>query len=401
MASVTTAEVLPPPVQQNNARVVQAQAQSQLWPSARSAASPAQFNAFSGISFAVSTPTLTGPASGGLPNPANMPYYQQVGNACGTTTLAEIMTYLGVTMHQGDIDPSIRRLNGMFTAPDDMIQFARNHGLSAEGYNNGTWDQIKNMIDSGCPVQAFVEGDQSVKVQDGGAAGNFSVDGMHYIAITGYGTDPTTGEQYVTYHDPNRTAEQRMSLSDFQKMWSNTPFGYHDYFIAYGANGTHLPAGNNDGIEAVQDAADGIANLTNGLNRIYSPDSVGSFLRGFPEVGGAIGQTIGGVVGGGLQIAGNWINNEVGDIPVLKNFVQPFGDGLSGAGAVIGDIGAGVGDSFSDFGSAVESLTHGDLEGFASNLGSSVIDPAEGVVNAIGDAAKSVGNAVEDAFGWL
>jgi hypothetical protein len=192
-----------------------------------------------------------------------------------------------------------------------------------------------------------------------------------------------------------------MSLSDFQKMWNNTPFNYHDYFIAYGANGAHLPAGNNEGIEAVQTAADGITNLTNGLNRIYSPDSVGSFLRGFPEVGGAVSQTIGGGVGGGLQIAGNWINNEAGGIPVLKNFVQPFGDALSGAGAVIGDLGNGDGQSFNDFGSAIESLSHGDLKGFASSLGSSLIDPAEGVVNTIGDAAKSVGHAVEDAFGWL
>jgi len=86
---------------------------------------------------------------------------------------------------------------------------------------------------------------------------------------------------------------------------------------------------------------------------------------------------------------------------VLKYFVQPFGDGLSGAGAFIGDIGNGVGQSFDDFGSAIESLSHGNLKDFASNLGSSVIDPAEGVVDAIGDAAKSVGHAVEDAFGWL
>jgi predicted double-glycine peptidase len=403
MTSVIPGGVVPPiPAQQNNARVVQGQVQAQLWPSAQPAASLAQFNALRGISFAVSTPALIGAASGSLPNAANMPCYRQIGNSCGTTTLAEIMTYLtGVKREQGDIDPSIRRMNGMFTAPDDMIQFARKHGLSAEGYNNGTWDQVKNMIDMGCPVQAFVEGDKSVKVDNGGTAGNFSVDGMHYIAITGYGTDPATGEQYVIYHDPNRTSEQRMSLSDFQKMWNSTPFGYHDYFIAYGANGTHLPAGNNDGIEAVQDAADGIANLTNGLNRIYSPDGIGSFLHGFPELGGAIGQTIGGGIGGGMQIAGNWINNEVHGMPVLKNFVQPFGDALSGAGAAIGDIGEGVGESFNDFGSAIESLSHGDLEGFASNLGSSVIHPVEGVVNSIGDTAKSVGQAVEDAFSWL
>jgi hypothetical protein len=390
------------PLQQNNARVAQGQVQSQLWSSAAPAASLAWLGAPAGVSFATSTPAVNGNSTGSLPNSGSMPHYRQVGNACGTTTLAEIMSYLGVHMEQKDIDPSIRRMGGMFTAPDDMINFARDHGLSAEGYNNGSWDQVKNMIDMGCPVQAFVEGDSSVNVTDNGNPGKFSVDGMHYIAITGYGTDPTTGEQYVTYHDPNRDdGDQRMSVSDFQKMWDNTPFNYHDYFIAYGKNGTHLPAGNNDGIEAVQTGADGITNLTNGLNRIYSPDGVGSFLRAFPEISGGLSQTIGGGVGGGMQIAGNWINNEVNGVPVLKQFVQPFGDVLSGAGAVIGDIGNGVGKSYDDFGSAIESLTHGNFGDFASGIASSVADPVEGVVDSLGDAAKSVGHAVEDAFSWL
>ena len=44
-----------------------------------------------------------------LPNVGNMPYYEQQGNACGTTTLAEIMSYLGVPMTQADIDAVIRR----------------------------------------------------------------------------------------------------------------------------------------------------------------------------------------------------------------------------------------------------------------------------------------------------
>jgi len=40
-------------------------------------------------------------------------------------------------MNQNDIDNVIRKMN-IFTAPDDMIQFAQDHGLSAQGYNNGT-----------------------------------------------------------------------------------------------------------------------------------------------------------------------------------------------------------------------------------------------------------------------
>ena len=95
-----------------------------------------------------------------------MPYYKQEGNSCGTTTLAEIMSYLGVPMTQADVDAGIRRMN-IFTAPDDMIEFARDHGLEAEGYNHGTWEEVKSMIDAGYPVQAMVNGDDSVSVNGG------------------------------------------------------------------------------------------------------------------------------------------------------------------------------------------------------------------------------------------
>jgi len=42
---------------------------------------------------AISTPATPGQTT--IPDPNKLPYYPQVGNACGTTTLAEIMSYLG------------------------------------------------------------------------------------------------------------------------------------------------------------------------------------------------------------------------------------------------------------------------------------------------------------------
>jgi len=80
------------------------------------------------------------------------------------------------------------------------------------------------MLDSGHPVQAMVNGDTSISVTDGGRPGQFSVGALHYIAITGHGTDPATGQEYITYHAPNRLTEQRMSISDFEKIWGNTDF---------------------------------------------------------------------------------------------------------------------------------------------------------------------------------
>jgi hypothetical protein len=333
-----------------------------------------------------------------LPNPLDMPFFKQHGNACGTTTLAEIMSYLGVQLTQDDVDAVIRRMN-TFTAPDDMIEFARQHGLEAEGYNHGSWEEIKSMIDSGCPVQAMVNGDDSVQVT--GGTGKFSVDGLHYIAITGYGKDPASGEEFVVYHDPNRTDEQRMSVADFQKMWGDVPGGYDNYFIGYGRAGANLPPGRDDGIESTNGVLNGVTNVTNGLDRIFSPDSFGGFIHGIPEfLGGAV-QTVGCFAGGLFQLAGGWLNHAVEGIPVLENFVQPFGDIFNGIGAVIGDVFNGFGEACDSIGGAFEDLFRGDVGGFVEGVGDAVGDVVGGVVNAVGDAVGAVGDAIGDLFsGW-
>ena len=333
-----------------------------------------------------------------LPDAGAMPYYVQQGNSCGTTTLAEIMSYLGVPETQGSVDDAIRRWN-TFTAPDDMLQFARDNGLSAEGYNNGTFDQVKSMIDAGHPVQALVNGDSSVSVNNGSA--NFSVNGLHYIAITGYGTDPATGEQYVTYHDPNRPTEQRMSVADFEKMWGNVPGGFHNYFNAYGPAGANLPPGNNDGIQSTQGVLSGVTNITNGLSRVFSPDNFGSFLHGIPEAAGGVIQTVGSGVGAILQLGAGWVNNAVSGIPVVQNIVQPVGDLVNGVGAAIGDVSNGFGEAANNVGQAFDNLGNGNVGGFFGSLGNAVGNVASGVGNAIGDAASSVGHAIGDFFsGW-
>jgi hypothetical protein len=159
------------------------------------------------------------------------------------------------------------------------------------------------------------------------------------------------------------------------------------------------PGGNGGSRPAL--ASDGLGKLAEGANRIYSPESVGSFLHGFSEVGGGFAQTPPDIPGSLLQGAGNWLR-EFGDAePIAKPIVAPFGDALIGAGSGLRDPARGIGDSFNDFGSAVESATHGDLKGVAANLGRSLLDPAKGVAGAVSDGVKSVGNAIKDAFSWL
>jgi hypothetical protein len=66
-----------------------------------------------------------------LPNLDNMPFYTTgQDDSGGTTTLSEIMSYLGTPVSQADIDHDIKRTKWL--APDDMIDFAREHGLKAK-----------------------------------------------------------------------------------------------------------------------------------------------------------------------------------------------------------------------------------------------------------------------------
>jgi hypothetical protein len=241
----------------------------------------------------------------------------------------------------------------------------------------------------------MVDGDNSVSVN---GTDKFSVNGLHYIAITGYGTDPATGQEYVIYHDPNRGTEQRMSVADFEKMWGDTPAGFHNYFIAYGAPGSNLPPGRDDGIEGVQGTLDGVANIANGADRIFSPDSFGSVVQGIPELFGGIVQTVGCGVGGILQIGAGWLNNAVDGIPILQNIVKPFGDVVSGAGAVLGDVFNGFGEACNSIGGAFGSLCNGDFGGFIGGVGDAAGDVVSGVGDAIGDAVSSVGDAISDLF---
>ena len=326
-----------------------------------------------------------------IPNEDSMPFYNQGStNGCGTTSLAMIMTYLtGQPITQGDIDKAIRRMD-VFTSPGDLLEFARDKGLAAEGYNNGTWEEMKGFIDQGLPCQALISAD-----------GSSNPGSMHYIAITGYGTDPATGKEFVTFHDPATGAEGKLGLDEFKQKWSAPPLGFENYFNVYGPPGTDLPSSRFDGIEGTMAAAEGIANLTNNLNRLYSPDSVGSFAHGLIGFPGGILQTVVGGIGAGISLGGQALNDVVEGIPVVENLVQPFGDIVNGVGAAIGDIGNGFGEAFDSWGQGFEDLFSGDVGGFFSGLGEGFVDIGSGIVDGVGDFFSGVGDAVSDFFsGW-
>jgi hypothetical protein len=80
----------------------------------------------------------------------------------------------------------------------------------------------------------------------------YGIDGQHYIVITGYETDPITGEEFVLIMIriletiPQlliEGSERRMPVSEFERMWGNVGFGFDNYFMAFGPDGAKLPPG--------------------------------------------------------------------------------------------------------------------------------------------------------------
>ena len=71
-----------------------------------------------------------------------------------------------------------------------MLKFARYNGLDAEEYNNASWSDLTTQLDEGHPVQAMFGG-------GGNPPDIVSSNDVEYINSTGYGTDPSTGEQYI------------------------------------------------------------------------------------------------------------------------------------------------------------------------------------------------------------
>jgi hypothetical protein len=374
-----------------------------------------------------------------LPNVGLMPYFQQgTSNGCGTTALAMTMTYLGVPETKDEIDAVIRRWD-IYTSPEDMMNFARSKGLQAQGYNNGNWSDIESHIPLGQPCITTINADY-------GYPDGTTISGLHYVVISGFGIDSVNGQRYAIFHDPNWSkGDMYLYESQFVTMGNNVGWGFHDYYMAFGTFASEMPPGNANGIQGVLGTLEGVTNITNGLANVFQPTSIGGFFQGIVQFAGGVIETVGSGIGGLIQIGGQWISGVVKGIPVVANLIQPIGDIINGAGAIIGDVFNGIGSIITDIGnglgaainnliggfkgalrglgSAFGSLAKGNIAGFVggiasaigsvlsgvansigsvlSSIGSAVGDAVNAVGNAISDAASAVGNAVSDFFsGW-
>jgi len=180
-------------------------------------------------------------------------------NACGTTSLAMILSGLGHLTDRKKIDEKIRRMD-LFTAPTALRDYARSKGFPAELYNKGTVDELMGHLDKGTPCQVLIEP---------GKSGDMV---LHWVVVNGYEKDPATGKVTLLIQDPAR-GPTRMAAEDFQKKWddlklANVPTGLDNLYIAVGPRGTTLPPGRTDGADVGLLVSRGLSNLINGADAV-------------------------------------------------------------------------------------------------------------------------------------
>ncbi len=296
-------------------------------------------------------------------------------NACGTTSLASILDFWApgspIAKHQV-LDKAIRQAD-LFTAPDELLRFARDNGYRAGIKTDASLDDIRRMLDQGVPVQVMVDPD--------GDGGDIT---LHYVAVTGYKTDASGRLTGLTITDPGGGEVYEEDADHFTKRWSNLKLqgvetGLNRMMMTYVPEGDR-PIKGLDG--QVRRAADlelpgngflgsvfsdsqpartltrGISNAVNGAqnrNPVRMLGGAFQVLAGLPGlVGGAAGQYVQQGGDAALAWAGRkWqVGGPAGKAAAILGYAgggiaKGIGWGLSKVGAaeswVVGQFGDGVG----------------------------------------------------------
>jgi hypothetical protein len=224
-------------------------------------------------------------------------------NACGTTSLANVMTHWGSPRTHEQIDKSIRAFN-MFTAPDKLVEYARNNGMRASLKNDATLDDIAKMVDQGVPPIVLMD------------PGSESDANLHYITVTGYNRDQNGKITDVVIADSAGGERYTMPAEEFQKKWDSLKMGN----IGTGLNNVMITVVPNDnrtitGGDGVQRRASDIklpkssffsalkSSLARGVANLLS--NVTNFAS---KVWGGI-KTVGTAIGNAAQAVGNAFSN--------------------------------------------------------------------------------------------
>jgi len=184
----------------------------------------------------------------------------QRGPACGTTSLAMIIRFLtqDSDITPESIDKEIRRLPGMFSAPHDLVAYARRKGLQAEEYNHNSLQEVEDLIRQGIPVMPLLD-----LTPDN--ALDFSQ--WHWVVVVA--VESANGENTLVINNP-RGQQEVWDQSEFLKQWAHLKlmgltFGYSNYFIAVGTRDDSLPPCCALGVAPANAIIKGLADVLNGF----------------------------------------------------------------------------------------------------------------------------------------
>lgn len=136
-------------------------------------------------------------------------------NACGTTSLTSVLNHFGVkTKDHFEVDKSIRSKRfDMFTAPGDIVSYAKSKGLNAGLKKDSNPEEVAGFIDKGVPVMALI---------DSGGKYDFN---MHWIVITGYDRDDKGKIASFVVSDPGGGYQHTEDIKSFSARWNNIKVG--------------------------------------------------------------------------------------------------------------------------------------------------------------------------------
>ncbi|HYI01946.1 C39 family peptidase [Hyalangium sp.] len=133
-------------------------------------------------------------------------------NACGTTSLANVMTHWGKPTTHEQIDQSIRAFD-VFTAPDKIVDYARDHGMRAEIKTDASVEDLAKMVDQGVPPIVLMDPDSSSNAN------------LHYVTVSGYNRDASGKISDVVLADSAGGRRYTMPAEEFQGKWGNLKMG--------------------------------------------------------------------------------------------------------------------------------------------------------------------------------
>ncbi len=269
-------------------------------------------------------------------------------NACGTTSLAYTLRYLGADCCGQDcapdcIDDAIRCYTGtdMFTDPIGVEEYAEEHGYNAEIYVNGDVEELRWFVDRGIPVLMEIAN----------TAGSIDVNDGHWVVVTSFCEveqefPAGTAQTVIGMYDPHGR-QFGITPDRLDQFWGRMvfPVGEADVplwsslYIA--VSDQSLPPGNSEEVRSQLALAQGISTFMTGgqdFADIFEEGEVHRALEGIIELTGGVVTTI--------MAAVSMILTWGEDVPIIGGMLDALGDMAGDLTLVAQDLVNAVGDLF-------------------------------------------------------